>query len=346
MNYYEVPRISNTSLSCIDPETGGHPQKHRDFMDGKYKIESPSLSLGDLIHRRLLLNEEFVSFEKMPGEAIKAIIEAYVEQQLLWNIKEFKIDSDKALLLQLIREHGYYNNRKDDTVLDGVIKEGREYSDFLLQNAGKTVVSWEWMAIIEKIEANTCREPIRNLLYPEEVLSQEVMTEKEIYFDLELKNFERRLQSFDCKAKLDRLIVDHEKRSFKLVDIKSTGTPLEQFHKSVEKYKYYRQLSFYVNAAQYMLPPGYCLDGVYIVAVETSGYCRSRLFQLDSSYLEKGEKNLFSLLKRISFHQATGNWTDLYEELFNKGIYILKVSDHHQPSNTLSFNERFLAKQA
>lgn len=346
MNYFDIQRISNSALSCIDPETGGHPEKYKDFTDRKLKVDSPALSLGDLIHRRLLLNEQFAFFDKLPGEAIRAIIDAYVEQQRLWNIEGFRVDSDKPLLLQLIREYGYYNNRKDDTVLDAVIKEGSEYCDFLVQNSGKTVVPTEWMAIIEKIAANTCREPIRSILYPEERISQEVMTEKEIYFDVEQKNFEHLLQVFDCKAKIDRLIVDHEQRSFKLVDLKSTSSPLEQFHKSVQKYKYYRQLSFYVYAAQYMLPPGYSLDGVYIIATETTGYYRTRLFRLDDSYLDKGEKNWVSLLRRVSFHQATGNWKDPYEEVFNKGLYILKVPEYHNPSTALSFNDHFLAKQA
>lgn len=77
MNYYDVPRISNSGLSCIDPETGGHPEKYLDFINGRYRIASTSLSLGDIIHRHLLLGETFVSLDKKPGDVVISILNEY-----------------------------------------------------------------------------------------------------------------------------------------------------------------------------------------------------------------------------------------------------------------------------
>lgn len=331
MNYYDVSRISNSALSCIDPETGGHPEKYLDFINGKFKQESDSLVLGDLIHQSLLENQEMVSFNAMPADAIKSIVDTYIYKALELYGEFFDLSTDKNLLLQLIRSYGYYNNRKDDTILDHVMKEGNDYFRFMLANRGKTVISAEWLSVIEKIRANTFKEPILELLYPGQRGRLQVLTEKEVYFEVVSKNYLSELQAFECKAKIDRLIIDHERRCYTLLDVKSTSSLLEHFPLSVEKYKYYRQLSFYLQACHQIVPPAYTLEGAYLLAVETIGYYRSRLFKLDKSYLSKGEKNWRTLLKRISYHQATNNWIHPWEELYNKGVYLIKMSGHINP---------------
>lgn len=323
MNYYDVSRISNSALSCIDPETGGHPEKYMDFINGKFRQESDSLILGDLIHKSLLENQEMVVCQSIPADAIKTIIDTYILKGLDLYNQFFDLNTDRNLLLQLIRSYGYYNNRKDDTILDHVTKEGNDYFNFMLANRGKTVISSEWFSIIERIRANTLKEPILELLYPDQSGRLQVLTEKEVYFELASKNYLSQLQVFECKAKIDRLIIDHDGRCFKMIDVKSTSTLLEHFPLSVERYKYYRQMSFYLQACSQIVPPGYTLEGVYLLAAETTGYYRSRLFSLDKSYLSKGEKNWRSLLKRISYHQESNNWIHPWEEMYNNGVYLL-----------------------
>ncbi|MDV7394820.1 PD-(D/E)XK nuclease family protein, partial [Arthrospira platensis SPKY1] len=143
------------------------------------------------------------------------------------------------------------------TILDHVTREGNEYFKFMLANKGKPIISSEWFSIIEKIRANTLKESILELLHPNPSGRIQVYTEKEIYFELASKNYLSELQVFECKAKIDRLIIDHEARCFKMLDVKSTSSPLEHFHLSVEKYKYYRQMSFYLQACHQIVPPGY-----------------------------------------------------------------------------------------
>ncbi len=336
MNYYDVSRISNSALNCIDPETGGHPEKYMDFISGKIRQESDSMILGDLIHKALLENHEMVVCKSIPADSIKTIIDTYILKGLDLYNQFFDLNTDRNLLLQLIRSYGYYNNRKDDTILDHVIKEGNDYFNFMLANRGKTIISSDWFSIIERIRANTLKEPILELLYPDQSGRLQVLTEKEVYFELASKNYLSELQVFECKAKIDRLIIDHEHRCFKLLDVKSTSALLEHFHLSVEKFKYYRQMAFYVHACRQIVPSGYTLDGVYLLATETTNYCRSRLFKLEDTYLEKGERDWKSLLRRVSYHQATNNWIDPWEELYNKGIYLLSdrksQNDFKQPS--------------
>jgi len=326
LNYFEIPRISNSGLSCIDPETGGHPEKYRDFMDGLYKKESPSMSLGDIIHRHLLLNETFVTLDKKPGEVLAKILDDYYAGLKEKSPLLFTIQSEREMLLKLIRYYGYYNNRKDETVLENVIKEGEEYFNFLIQNNGKTAIPSEWQAILEKITLSMLRGSIQEIFNPVDKTGLEILSEYEILFDIHANSYLDKTEVFECKAKIDRLIVDHKSKSYRIIDLKSSSGLLETFTESVKRYKYHRQLAFYREAVRQRLPGNYTEEGVYILTVETTSYCRARLFQLDQSILKSGKEDYQNLLKRISYHTAVFNWIYPMEEEENQGIYLLNTA--------------------
>ncbi len=330
MNYFDIQRISNSALSCIDPETGGHPEKYKDFIDGKLKFESASMQLGDIIHRHLLLGEHFVALDKKPGEAVARIVEAYHQQMHDWGFQHPSIDADKELLLQLVRENNYYNNRKDSTVVETIIKEGKEYFDFLSMKMGVTAIPAEWMAILEKLSVSVLQKSIDSLLNPAPEIHIEVLTEKEVFFDLESLSFLGLPEYFECKAKIDRLIVDHHRKTYILVDLKSTGSLLEKFPESVSKYKYYRQVAFYNEAVKSLLPAGYSEEAVFLIALETISYNRARAFRIDPKLLLHGKKDYEALLKRVSYHKSTGNWLSPIEEETNQGIYHFGLECLHQ----------------
>jgi len=326
MNYFDIPRISNSALSCIDPETGGHPEKYRDFTDGVYKQTSSSLSLGDIIHRYLLLNESFVSIDKKPGEVVSRILDEYYASLKEKGLRIFNIDSDKETLLKIIRFYGYYNNRKDDTVLEGVVKEGEEYFNFLLKNSGKTVIPSDWKEILEKLSLSILRGSIQEILNPADKKGLEILSEYEILFEITAESFQNTPEVFECKAKIDRLIIDHNRKTYRIIDLKSTSGLLETFADSVKRYKYHRQLAFYREAVKKRLQGKYREDGLYILTLETTGYCRARLFLLDNNMLSAGKEDYQNLLKRISYHTATLNWVYPMEEEENCGVYLLSFS--------------------
>jgi hypothetical protein len=319
-DYFKINRISNSALNCIDPELGGHPEKYKDFIEGKLIQESPAMALGDIIHRRFLLGEEFVSLDKFPGEQVKQIIEAFFE-----NTKEsltpIDIADNKAELLKVIRAHNYYNNRKDETVIDQVLKDGKLYFDFLHENKEKTVISTETYALLRRIELSMERSPIKNILNRQ--FSEIEESEKEIYFDLKAPSYLEELTVFPCKAKIDRLIIDHKKKSYRIIDLKTTSTALEFFTQSVMRYKYYRQMAFYREAVRKVIPNTYEEEGIYLIAIETTAYNRVRIFRMSEDFLDQGKHNFLSLLKRLSYHQQTFNWVYPLEEIENEGVYLL-----------------------
>lgn len=326
MSYFDIPRISNSALSCLDPETGGHPEKYRDFIDGKYKQESTSMSLGDIIHRHLLLHEAFAVIDRKPGDVLVKILDEYYAHLNQGRLKPFKVDSDKDTLLKIIRANAYYNNRKDETVIEGVIREGAEYFNFLLQNNGKTAISADWRNILDKLSLSVLRPPIQEIFNPENQEGIEILSEHEIQFEIRAKSYLNTSEIYECKAKIDRLILDHKSKTYRIIDLKSTSSLLELFTDSVKRYKYHRQLAFYSRAVQHIVPKDYVLEGIFILALETTDYFRARLFMLDNSTITKGEHDYLNLLKRVSYHNASFNWVYPMEEEINEGIYTLVIS--------------------
>ena len=58
----------------------------------------------------------------------------------------------------------------------------------------------------------------------------------------------------ECKSKLDKLLINFDKKIIRLVDYKSTQYPKNEWvHKQYKQYKYNRQLSFYIDAVKWYL---------------------------------------------------------------------------------------------
>lgn len=321
MDYYEIPKISNSALSCIDPEMGGHPEKYANFLlTGKTKDETTdSQSLGDIIHRFLLENEVFDVIDIKLSETLIKITTEYYSELLLSGKNTYTIEDDKELLLYVIRQNHYQDNWKDETVLASVIKSCGDYYKKLVEMTGKTIIPYETKATLTAIETSCMLRPIPEMFNPEQTDEIEVLSEYAIEFEIENPN---ELFPFGCKAKLDRVVLDHTNKTYTLFDLKSTSGLLEYFQSSFIKYKYYRQIAFYLTALAEKFP-GYSCAGAYILTVETKGYNRARLFLVADSYISKGQEEIEELLKRINYHSTTNNWVYPMEEEINNGIYLL-----------------------
>lgn len=307
---------------------GGNPEKYRDYVFGQYSETSDSLELGTVIHEKFLLNKEFVTLENSPTEAILNIINKYFRGLQEAGCEQSEIEDNDTFLLEIIRENNFYNNRKDESVLALVVKEGKDYFDFLKRNTGKKQISPDWKSILDKLEISLQRDTIQRLVFP---TTEKVFSEQEIYFDWESADYKQQPITYMCKAKIDRFVIDEQKKTYRIIDLKSTSGYVENFISSVLKYKYHRQLAFYRKAVESFMQEngyeGYTEEGVYILALETKGYCRARLFQIEEALLQKGEQNAKELLKRISYHEDTLNWVYPIEEETNQGIYTLKIEE-------------------
>jgi hypothetical protein len=120
----------------------------------------------------------------------------------------------------------------------------------------------------------------------------------------------------ECKSKVDRLIIDTQKKTVKLVDIKTTSKPAKGFIKSYKNYKYYRQLAYYRDATAYYMkhvlnlnPDEYTFE-CFIIVVETSApYC-VKVFKPLEIDLQFGTEEYVDNLKEIAWHIKNDVWED------------------------------------
>jgi len=332
-NYYLNPAISNSSLSLIDPESGGAPAKFKDYIDGKFDDEkTPSLEKGDYIHKFILTPAEFsVLTCEMPSETIqflvKSIFTAAAHKKTAEEQKALELTNYKTELLTAANAMGYQKNWKDDTRVNKLVEMGTPYFNALKQAGDRTILDGDLYENVKKCAESVKRNAAANLLLINSP-GQEVFNEIEIFWTEEWNGL-----NLSFKAKLDRLVIDHTAKTFSIVDFKTTSKFIVNFPDAVEYYHYYRQIAFYEHAVRQWLEgkglTGYQADDHYIVAVETTRGNLCRTYVIGEPYLRKGRKETAELLNRIVYHFSTGDWINPKEEqeTVNK-TYMLMPKEH------------------
>ncbi len=304
MEYFKDKRVSNSSLSYINPEQGGSARKFKDYLDGNLAhLETPSLYHGSMIHKFLLEPETFaVADVERPSDTIVKIME------MVYNITKGEIDTDidkhHEYIFGSAKELNYGQTWKPDTLIKKVIDQGKEYYDFLLRADGKVCIDQKMAGMLSAIKDSIgTHKAATNLLF-----TGEGENESEYFWG----------PNKEYKSKIDR----YQKTGTKvnLIDLKTTSKSIEMFRDSFEYYHYDRQMAFYVDALEdnFML-----VDKVYIIAVETTGYYQVRVFEISKNLIEEGRKKYKDLLERVKWHQEQQLWTESRESFESKGVILL-----------------------
>ena len=152
MEYFKDKRVSNSSLSYINPEQGGSARKFKDYLDGNLAhLETPSLYHGSMIHKFLLEPETFaVADVERPSDTIVKIME------MVYNITKGEIDTDidkhHEYIFGSAKELNYGQTWKPDTLIKKVIDQGKEYYDFLLRADGKVCIDQKMAGMLSAIK--------------------------------------------------------------------------------------------------------------------------------------------------------------------------------------------------
>ena len=304
MVYFKDKRVSNSSLSYINPEQGGSARKFKDYLDGNLAhLETPSLYHGSMIHKFLLEPETFaVADVERPSDTIVKIME------MVYNITKGEIDTDidkhHEYIFGSAKELNYGQTWKPDTLIKKAIDQGKEYYDFLLRADGKVCIDQKMAGMLSAIKDSIgTHKAATNLLF-----TGEGENESEYFWG----------PNKEYKSKIDR----YQKTGTKvnLIDLKTTSKSIEMFRDSFEYYHYDRQMAFYVDALEdnFML-----VDKVYIIAVETTGYYQVRVFEISKNLIEEGRKKYKDLLERVKWHQEQQLWTESRESFESKGVILL-----------------------
>ena len=298
-NYYANEAISNSDLGELKISPRRFVMRKRQEIQAK----SAAMELGTLIHKFTLEPDTFIMADVEPvGGKMGEYIKAYHELE--------KVGTPEDKISQMAYQMSGYkpSHSKPETILKSFQKkeENIAYYNFLKDSEGKIALSRKDKQIIEG-----CLMSLRSHVVANKLLFSES--------DVQQHNVE-------CKSKLDRLIVDDKNKTVTVIDLKTTSgqvygecQPLNTktgilyrdwhttgFMYSCLQYSYYRQLAFYIQAAQSEYPD-YKIES-FIIAVDTKGSYDVAVYKLPEEWLKEGDNETQCLLSEYKYYKESNNF--------------------------------------
>lgn len=154
-------------------------------------------------------------------------------------------DNMKEALIMAIDFHAYQPKWKPETRLSKVIEEGGAYYSSLIQSMGKQILSLDEFDIIQAIAQSIKNDPTCGKYFniPDEDKQHDVYFQKII-------RFVHLGVTYECL--LDMLVIDHDKKTMQVIDIKTLADYTMMFPTSMRKRRYDFQVVFYTLAVLFM----------------------------------------------------------------------------------------------
>lgn len=314
-DYRKDSAINHSLLREIDPFRGGSPQKFKHALENGQQLTGKNIELGTLIHEYILEPDKFavVSATKMTekGKIVADIIWTNSIHMLEDGTASFdEILSDNEYILDLLGDVAYYGNMKPDNRLSKFKTEALPYLEKCFEFKDKTLVSDDILAKIMKMATSLrTHRAAKKVIELESQKHIEVFNELEIYWERYVGG-----ENMKLKAKLDKVIVDHEKKTFSVFDLKSTSKAVSLFMDHAMNYDYTRQLAFYRDAMNWYLENTKKLEGYKpspyhsIIAVESSSFYEVMVYRFSSSDLDGEAERYMDLLERVQWHFNMNEW--------------------------------------
>lgn len=272
---------------------------------------------GSLVDDLLFTPEVFNKKYKILNEKIEAPSENLINiLNELVKISQFNFDNTSLSekFIKLCRLKNYNNNWKDPALLKK-FEELIPYYEFLLESKNYIIITNE---IYEK--ALRLKEIVLNDERCKEIFKKECAN-FQFYIEADIEDSEGDL--IKCHGTIDILIIDHDKKIIYVVDFKTTEEGFN-FIKSIRKYGYHIQLSFYNELISNnsiflkLFSKGYILTNPINIVIDKETE-RLYLYQYDNYELDifcngnnfiKGWKQTLSEIKN---YFKVGNFSKLKE---------------------------------
>ena len=214
----------------------------------------PHLVKGKVIHCLLLNPEDFDSeFVLIPGKLPsgnnKLIVDEIFKLYLEGVDNSLTLDKYETAIVDLLEKINLHQKLKTDEarVKKILTADNISYFDFLKSSQGKTLVDQETLDYCkESVESIKSNESVSTLLQLDEpdlkVYNEVPITVNELIGDKYV---------FGFKGVLDNVVIDEEKKTLFINDLKTTGKPLIDFPESVEYFRYWIQAALYYNLAYF-----------------------------------------------------------------------------------------------
>lgn len=263
---------------------------------------------GKIIHALLLEEDKFnelfvISPAKLPGDSVKAVIDRvyahYEELSQNGDTRTELKDFDQAVLDVMVDMNYHQSLKTDQQRLDKIIvPEAISYWDFLKTKGDKM--------LIDQQTYDFCKNAV-DLIKTDKTICELIgcnlsdFDNKEVYNELPLSvNYGN--EPFGLKGIIDNLVIDHDKKTIFVNDIKTTSKDLKDFKETIEFYSYWLQAVIYCTMVaikyQQLIESGYTLKFHFVVI--------DRAFQTYPFYVT--ESTLSSWLERMNKVLESAKW--------------------------------------
>lgn len=316
MNYFEIPAISNSSLSTFsyDPSYYHKVYVTKELVDKK---ESASLTFGSLVHCLLLEPEEvqnrYVISALKPEDKPAGMMLEFINALLKHDVVD-EIAMEAAYV-----SSGYKISR--DKVFESFKKpENQAYYNEMLATKGKSLITQNEYNLAVQCSEIAKNNPQWDRILGEDRTAWTEYKELEILFNhdamtsVEGSAF---MSTLNLKSKLDHLFVQKvgEVLFVKYFDYKTDSQkPVHKYIETFEYWKTYRQMGFYYMAIEAWIKqvypevkPDNVRISLYLVPIDVVRL-KSLIYNVDRSYWRKGQIEVQKDLGDLVWHSATSNW--------------------------------------
>lgn len=261
VNYRKLDALNQTMIKLFDTD----PIRFFDeFKLGKARKvkKTPSLAIGDMVDFYLLacrgdedefhnrFDERFALFAGDKGSG-----QVFVLADYLFELTERDRDDETGKVkgsfesrfseaVVKVQADGKYKGKTEEKILEDFEKNGMEYFDTLCENLGKVVVD---ASLVDK--ALIVGNKLKNDPFTKDIFAGNDDLEYLTHVPIVWKYWLDKERSVDCKAEVDMIFIDHNKKVIMPKDLKTTYDN-EVFEYAYIKNGYYLQNAFYHDAVK------------------------------------------------------------------------------------------------
>lgn len=334
IDYYKVKAISAHGIEVFLSST---PLEYKLYHDGRKEDKDTfSKNFGRITHSYLLENSIFNDNYTVVDEGIiipEGKMGKLIEKVAIQNTFDIN-DIEKA------REELDIKWKSDRIIKELEKKDNKRYFKIIQNTEGKSLVNYSDFMSIKEIHKNILNHKTAINIIDDPSLSEEQkLREVEVFWDNSLNQ--------KCKAKIDILNIDPNKKIITVGEIKTTSKALKVFYIEVKRYAYYRQLAWYINEALPALMDQYKIDiSDYkiqnrIIVCQTKHPYSVRVVELDDIDIIEGQKEYEYAIQEIKWHTDNDWWQKKEYQKMDEWVDRISVFNYKDMKEQINIIDEF-----
>lgn len=350
VNYRKLDALNQSMLKLFDSD----PVKFfEEFKMGKRRKDKDNVSLiiGDIVDFYLLecrgdekefderFEEKFVLFNGTKGSGQVFTLADYLFEETENCVDESgkitcSFDARFAEAIRRVRADDKYKGKTDEKILEDFLANGKEYFDVKMEALGRKVVT---VSLIDK--AKLVGNKLKTDPFTRKVFN---FGDEDFYthFPIEFRYQLDKDRSIMCKAEIDLMQIDHEKKIIQPMDLKTTYDN-ESFDYMYIKNSYYLQNAFYVKAVGEWASENSMEDYIvrpmdFIVGDTSSNNRRPLVYKTSDEDIKSGiygftlkgnhYRGIHDLVNDIAWAEENDEWTCSREAFLRNGQMTLNIN--------------------